>query len=262
MAAQKLLRIGQVSRLLRVSASALRDWERLGLIAPERTEARYRIYSAETVRQLKKIQFLRRVKRVNPSGILHLRSRDSELRPPVTSPPGVGEPLGRLRRQRGLSRADAAARACVPVSVLTAVEQGRAAASVATLQKLTRVYHTNVRALFGGSHQPRRLVRPHDRAVLGENGVRMELLAFGALQMEPHLFRLSPRATSGGAYQHEGEDFIYMLGGKFEIWLDELEHYVLQTGDSLYFPSHLPHRWRTVGDEEAVLLWINAPCTF
>ena len=90
----------------------------------------------------------------------------------------------------------------------------------------------------------------------------MELLAFGELQMEAMLFRVAPRATSGGSYQHEGEEFIFMLSEKFEIWLDELEHYVMQAGDSLYFPSHLPHRWRTVGDQEAVLLWINSPCTF
>jgi DNA-binding transcriptional MerR regulator/quercetin dioxygenase-like cupin family protein len=263
MAARKLLRIGQVARMLRVSASSLRNWERLGLIAPVRSQARYRLYSPEAVRQLKRIQYLRRIKGVNPPGILHMRGGDSELRPlPVTSELTVGERLVRLRHQQGLSRADAAARAGLSLSVMRTIERGTTVPSVATLQKLARVYRTKVLAFFDAGARPSRLVRPHDRGVLAEQGVRMELLAFGALQMEPHLFRTAPRATSGGAYQHEGEEFIYMMSGKFEIWLDELEHYVLQPGDSLYFPSHLPHRWRTVGEDEAVLLWINSPSTF
>ena len=34
-----------VARLLRVSPSSLRNWERLGLIKPGRTAGRYRLYS-------------------------------------------------------------------------------------------------------------------------------------------------------------------------------------------------------------------------
>ena len=41
-----------------------------------------------------------------------------------------------------------------------------------------------------------------------------------------------------------------------------LERYVLEPGDSLYFSSSRNHRWSCVGDEEAVLLWINSPPTF
>lgn len=259
----KLLRIGQVSRLLRVSPSALRNWERLGLITPARSDGRYRLYSAETVQQLKRIQFLRRVKRVNPPGILHMRGGDSELRPiPVAPDLTVGERLVRLRQQLKLSRAEAAAKAGLSVSVMSSIEQGKTIASVAALQKLALVYRTNIMTMMDRGGRSGRLVRPHDRGVLDEKDVRMELLAFGEVQMEAMLFRVAPRATSGGSYQHEGEEFIFMLSGKFEIWLDELEHYVMQAGDSLYFPSHLPHRWRTVGDQEAVLLWINSPCTF
>jgi quercetin dioxygenase-like cupin family protein len=134
--------------------------------------------------------------------------------------------------------------------------------SIASFQKLTRLYRTTVLAFFQSQASTQRLVRPRDRRVLTEKGVRMELLAFGHLQMQAMLFRVAPRATSGGSYQHEGEEFIYMLSGKFEIWINESEHYVLERGDSLYFPSTHAHRWRGLGSEEAVLLWINSPPTF
>lgn len=262
MPAPKLLRISQVAELLHVSASSLRNWERQGLIAPERSQSRYRLYSAETVRQLKRVDFLRRIKRVNPSGIAHMRNEDAELRPVAEAEIPMSARLVALREARGLSRSEAAKLATVAASTIKSIEDGTTTPSVATLQKLARIYRTNVLSLYQKHHDPRRLVRPQDRGVLSESGVTMELLAFGVCQMEPHLFRIAPRATSGGTYQHEGEEFIYMLSGKFEIWLNELEHYVLHAGDSLYFPSDLPHRWRALGDAGALLLWINTPCTF
>ena len=67
-----------------------------------------------------------------------------------------------------------------------------------------------------------RLVRPAKRKVLEAGpGVRMELLAWGNTVMEPHLFRIKPRAGSGEAYAHEGEEFLYVLRGELKIALAE-----------------------------------------
>jgi DNA-binding transcriptional MerR regulator/quercetin dioxygenase-like cupin family protein len=255
--------IGQVARLLRVSASSLRNWERLGLIKPSRTAGRYRLYSADSVRQLKRIQFLRRVKRINPPGILHMRRHETELlNLPTTQAADVGARLALLRASCGLSLEDAARRTGLSAQFIGRVERGVSNPPIACLQKLTALYGASVLSFFDNQKNSRALVRPRDRGILVEPGVRMELLAFGQLRMEAQLFRVAPRATSGGSYQHEGEEFIYMLSGKFEIWLDEIERYVLEPGDSLYFPSTRTHRWSCVGEEEAVLLWINSPPTF
>ena len=260
---EKLLTIGQVAKLLRVSPSSLRNWERLGLVAPVRSSSRYRLYSADAVQQLKRVQFLRRVKRVNPPGILHMRRQDSELVGlPAASAADTGEQLAKLRATRGLSLGEAAQRAGLSPAQLSRIEQGGASPSIAALQRLTALYGSSVLSFFTTPGHARALVRPRDRGVLAKPGVRIELLAFGQLQMEVQLFRVEPRATSGGSYRHDGEEFIYMLSGKFEVWLDETERYVLEPGDSLYFSSARTHRWGCVGDEEAVLLWVNSPPTF
>jgi quercetin dioxygenase-like cupin family protein len=105
-------------------------------------------------------------------------------------------------------------------------------------------------------------VRPAERKVLeaGE-GVRMELLAWGNTVMEPHLFRIAPEAGSGDSYTHEGEEFIYVLRGDLEIHVDG-NHYRLKPGDSFYFESATPHRWKNPGHRETLVLWINSPPTF
>lgn len=89
----------------------------------------------------------------------------------------------------------------------------------------------------------------------------MELLAWGKTAMEPHLFRIQPRAGSGEAYVHEGEEFLFVLRGGLKIALDGQE-YDLKRGDSFYFESATPHRWTNPGPGEAWLLWINTPPTF
>src|SRR5439155_566210 len=108
-----------------------------------------------------------------------------------------------------------------------------------------------------------RLMCPNQRKVLETTpDVRMELLAWGNTAMEPHLFRIKPGGGSGESYSHEGEEFLHVLRGDFEIWLDTKEHYHLKPGDSLYFESSTPHRWKNPGRKETWLLWINTPPTF
>jgi quercetin dioxygenase-like cupin family protein len=135
--------------------------------------------------------------------------------------------------------------------------------SVATLRRIARFYGTNILSLFEAAGDNPRLVRPGQRKILETTpGVRMELLAWGHTVMEPHLFRVKPGGGSGESYSHEGEEFLHVLRGDFEIWLNGKDHYHLKPGDSLYFESSTPHRWKNPGRSEAWLLWINTPPTF
>jgi transcriptional regulator with XRE-family HTH domain len=259
--------IAQAARLLGMSASSLRNWERMGLIAPARSQGRYRLYSREVINTAKRVQYLRRSKRLNIAGVAHVLQ--SERGTPRTKHQGVpkGEGIGarllRLRQQRNLTLAAVAQKTGLSVSFVSALERGEANPSVATLQKLAVLYGTNVRSFFGEMADVQRLVRPKDRKVLQpQPGVRIEQLACGETQMDPGIFRVAPGATSGGSYHHEGEEFIFVLQGRLEIWLDEIERYVLEPGDCLYFSSMQSHRWNSLSDKETVLLWVNTPPTF
>jgi transcriptional regulator with XRE-family HTH domain len=168
-----------------------------------------------------------------------------------------------LRTQRGRSLAEVAAAAGISVGFLSALERSQMSASVGTLRRLARYYRTNILDFFDATELNTRLVRPAKRKVLEAGpGVRMELLAWGRTAMEPHIFRIQPGGGSGESYAHAGEEFLHILGGQFEIWLGGKEHYLLKAGDSLYFESSTPHRWKNPGEKETSLLWINTPPTF
>jgi DNA-binding transcriptional MerR regulator/quercetin dioxygenase-like cupin family protein len=260
-------RISEVSRMLNVSSSTLRQWENAGLTQPRRTRSGYRTYSREEVERLKSIQHLRLEKNLNVHAIRHLMGSSAKSAKGNGAPPAKLDPIGnrlrKLRRERSMTLSDAAAGTGLSVSFLSCLERGQAHASVATLQRLAMFYKTNVLSFFGGQQQTGKLVRPNQRIELSsEPGVHLELLAFGATAMEPHLFRLAPGTSSGGSYHHEGEEFIFVVSGSCDVWLDEVEHYQLRPGDSLYFSSSQTHRWSNPYQQQAVLLWINTPPTF
>jgi len=57
----------------------------------------------------------------------------------------------------------------------------------------------------------------------------------------------------GVGYQHEGEEFVYVLTGKIEV--DVGDHVnKLGVGDSLHFNSGIRHQLRNVGNEKAELI--------
>src|SRR6266850_2753204 len=254
------LRISQVAQRVGISSSALRAWEALGLITPQRTRSRYRLFSEEDVRLLKRAIFLRRARGLNPVAIVHVLKRQGVVSVPAESVLSPGQRFRRLRQKRNLSLVQVARATGVSVGFLSALERGQMRASVATLTRIARYYRTNLLSFFDDSGKNSRLVQTPERRVLETTkGVRMELLAWGNKAMEPHLFRIKPGSGSGEPYTHEGEEFLHVIRGTFEIWIGNDEHYKLKPGDSLYFESSTPHRWRNPGSKESWLLWINTP---
>jgi len=260
---KRLLRISEVARRVGISSSALRAWEALGLVTPQRTQSRYRLYGESEVRLLQRAIFLRRARGLNPPAIVHVLKRQGAVSRPAEGALVPGQRFRRLRAKRGLSLAQVAKATGVSVGFLSALERGQMRSSVATLRRIARFYRTNILSLFETAGENTRLVRPSERKILETTpDVRMELLAWGNTAMEPHLFRVKPGGGSGESYSHEGEEFLHVLRGNFEIWLDKSEHYRLEPGDSLYFESSTPHRWKNPGRKEAWILWVNTPPTF
>jgi DNA-binding transcriptional MerR regulator len=261
----RFLTVGQTARIVGVSPSTLRLWESVGLITPARSTGKYRLFNPEMLELLKRIKYLRDVQKLNVPGIKQALDHKQATAAPgqVKNQMDLGAKLRKLRKSQGMGVVEAAEQAKISPGFLSAIELSRANASVATLQRLAATYNTTVLEFFDIPHHKRRLIRPQQRHSLRtESGVLMELLSTGTKMLECMLFRVPPKAGSDGAYSHVGEEFIYMLKGSLEVWLDELEFHVLQEGDSFWFESNIGHRWFNPADKEAVLIWVNTPLTF
>ena len=254
----RYLTIGQTARILGCSASTIRLWESAGLVRPARSEGRYRLYGPGALERLKRIQHLRKDKHLNLAAIHHLLGEDPSAEPVETAPP-FGKKLRELRHRRRMKLGEAALRAGISIGFLSAIERARANPSIATLHQLAGVYGVNVHQLFDHEKAPKRVVHADGRRRYSPRpGVRVEFLATSTSSMKSMLFRLAPGAGSEGTYFHDGEEFVYVLRGRLEIWLDEVERYLLGPGDTLSFNSSHGHRWQNPSPrEESELLWVN-----
>lgn len=251
-----------------VSPSALRLWEGRGLVSPRKTRTGHRRYTQEDVSRIRDIVRLRSLQGLNLAAIKAILGVDGTRSTGGRKSRGARE-LGRrlqaLRSRQALTLREVSERTGLAVSFVSSIEHGAGRPSVASLKKLARCYGTTVSALGAGRGQREgkviRAGRYRKLPMLGE-GIKIEQLAEGRCAMDCQRFTLSPGAGSQGQYSHEGEEFIHVLSGRFDITLDGRERYRLGPGDSMYFLSTSLHAWANPGPEPTVLLWINTPPTF
>ena len=74
----------------------------------------------------------------------------------------------------------------------------------------------------------------------------------------PRLATMEPGGGSEGDYSHAGEEFGFIIKGTLELTVEGVA-YILREGDTFYFESRQPHRFRNIGDEEVQILWVNHP---
>lgn len=155
-------------------------------------------------------------------------------------------------------------------SLLSKVEGGRAMPSLATLHRLALALSTNIGALVSGpdintSPVQRANARPSVSFPTARNrgSIMLERMVVPApgqlLQGDIHV--IEPQTSSGEQIFHAGEELGYVIEGELELTLGD-ERYLLQTGDSFYFPSSVPHSYRNPGKTVTRVMWVNTPPTF
>jgi transcriptional regulator with XRE-family HTH domain len=186
----------------------------------------------------------------------------------------IGRRLAAHRAERGLRVAGLAREIGVTPSLISQIERGQSRPSVSTLFALAQALNVPVDAFFreptaasppaagdqvpppGPDRHPaeaRYVVRQGKRATIDiEGGVRWERLTPETM---PHLdfFELvyGPGAESNPTlYSHPGTEMVLMLSGSLDISVG-FGTYRLAPGDSMEFPSSLPHRYANPGGTEA-----------
>ncbi len=261
-------RISEVAEAIGVSPSVLRYWESRGLIASRRSSKGYRLYSENDITLLRKAKYLREVMKMSLTSIARVLHEQANGEPhdseSSSSSAEIGRRLRAIRRRKRISLREIAEQSGLSTSFISLFERGLSNIAVDKLRGLASAYGTTVGELLASEGEsPRRRVKPAERRYLETGGVRVENLSLGPLRlMEPQLFTVEPGAGSEEAYAHDGEEFLFVMEGRFDVWLDEKEHYELEAGDSLYFPSSVLHRWSNPGEKPARILWVNSPPTF
>jgi mannose-6-phosphate isomerase-like protein (cupin superfamily) len=136
------------------------------------------------------------------------------------------------------------------------------------LKRLANFYGVTLNNLMGVELAPERSDREivmRDHGVLLPRlglGVQMERLGSGRDVMNCKRWWVEPGIHSNGSYRHEGEEFLVVVAGEFEITIDNSRVHRLTKGDTIYFRSNMFHSWRNPGRETAELIWIGVGDSF
>lgn len=265
----KHYKVSELSAATGVPPATLRLWEQHGLIMPSRTPSGYRLYSEDDFARVHQIVRLRSVQGLNLAAIkssldgtapVGQESSSEEL--PTSR---LGHEIRRLRKEKKLTIVGLAQLVDVSPSVVSTLERTSRGASVPLLRAIAETLGVTVTQLTATSVETREAVvrRGEGRELpsLGK-GIKIRELASGPRMMDCQEWILAPGAGSEGFYRHEGEEFIRVLEGSFEIEVEGLGLATLNEGDAMYFESHRAHSWRSVGSKPCRLIWVNTPPTF
>jgi transcriptional regulator with XRE-family HTH domain len=189
---------------------------------------------------------------------------------PATPPLRVGAKLKAARKARRLNMRDLASRVGCSESLISKIENDKVTPSLPTLHKIAAELGTSIGKMFAEGNADSGVVSRHGQRPIisvgaigrdGSVGIRLEGVAIDGELLYSSIHVIDAGGDSGGFIQHVGEELAYVLEGRVEINLDGRIH-VLHQGDSLFFPSEVPHSYRNTGRETARILWINTPPTF
>ena len=261
--------ISEAARRAGVSPGTVRMWETEGLITPHRSPGGARRFDAAQMRRVERIAYLRNVSKLNTAAIRSLLraedARPSASKKSATAGPTYGDQLRRVRRAQKQTLSEVAAATGLSTSFISALERGQVGAGVETIRKLLAHYGTTEHAMLNSA-------TPGSKGTLTRAGNRVQVAdAFTRVTTEQLLpvqstlggsiSTIDPGGGSQGSYAHEGDEFVYILSGRFRVYLED-DAYDLEPGDCLFFASTCPHSWQNVSDEPVVVLWVTTPPSY
>lgn len=182
----------------------------------------------------------------------------------------IGERLAQLRSQKRITLERLASVTGFTKGYLSKIENSRKVPPIGTLARIAGALDIDIAYFFrtrhgGGSGEARvSIVHAEDRQPVVRGGT-----AFGYdyvslahnrrnKRMEPFLFSFPRSINRHVHFEHEGEEFLFMVHGKVEFEIDG-EKYILSEGDSLYFDASLPHKGRAIGGQAKAIVVTYAP---
>lgn len=179
----------------------------------------------------------------------------------------VGGKIHKLRKAQGKTLEQLAQVSGVSAGLLSQVERGRGNPSFSTLVQIAHGLGVSVARLVVEEQPASPVVRSRERLRLdpGSTGdlITAELLT-PRLDSTLEVIRITtlPGYTSEATpFVHEGEEFFIVLEGTQAVTVDGVR-YVLATGDSIAYSSHLPHWYENAGDVVSVSLSVITPPSF
>ncbi len=180
----------------------------------------------------------------------------------------VGVRLQSIRKLKGLSQRELAKRAGVTNSTISMIEKNSVSPSISSLKKVLAGIPMSLVEFFSVDFEENgaaQIVYKADELTdLSSGTVSMRLVGKGhQVRALAFLDETYPPGSDTGEemLNHEGEEAGVLVSGRLELTVGS-ELFILESGDSYYFESTRPHRFRNPFDQPARLISATTPANF
>lgn len=166
----------------------------------------------------------------------------------------IGKRIRKARLDRNISLDAMANDTGMTKELIKQIEGGKKRPSVGTLLQISKTLQLDSSFLL--KDQEEALEKRSDAYTKRTDNYAYTPLTPGAENKHLKAFRIVVDAGTrhdGVGFQHEGEEFVYVLEGRVEVQVGEHVN-TLNPGDSLHFNSGIKHDLRNVSDVDAQLI--------
>ncbi len=173
----------------------------------------------------------------------------------------IGNVIRRIRKSKAMTVSELAGAASMSPSYISQMERGLISPSVTALHQLSEALGVPTFYFFVEEDKMDIVVRAQERKVIDvDSSARYELVS-PSLRRNMQLVQcILPvgESTRSEPFPHKGEEAAYVVRGRVILTVGDHEH-VLEVGDCAQFEAALPHKYRNIGEEEAVILFSMSP---
>lgn len=172
----------------------------------------------------------------------------------TNEPDSVGDKIRKARLNKNVALDVVANETGFSTEYLESVEQGEKIPPVGTILQIARALDIDSALLL--KEQDTGLTERISASSKRTDNYAYKTLTPGVEKKHLKGFQVTIDAGkdhSGVGYQHDGEEFIYVLSGSIEVLVGDNVN-KLEGGDSLHFNSGIRHKLKNLGVEKAELL--------
>ncbi|ANU21408.1 DNA-binding protein [Planococcus plakortidis] len=177
----------------------------------------------------------------------------------------IHQKIKHLRIEQGLTLKDLSEKTNLSVSFLSQIERGSSSLAITSLKKIADAFEVPITFFFDTEVNHNYMLPAKERKPFKLEGAPTTYSRlngeFGGRSLEPLLVTLAPNQEQNQTSNHPGEEFYYVLKGAALFKVDGKE-YIVREGDSIHYPSEVPHSWENILNEETVILCVLTPVIF
>lgn len=168
----------------------------------------------------------------------------------------IGNFIKNLRKSRNITLQYISEKTGLSVSYISMVERGLTNITMANLQKICNAFNITLSTLVSSLENEKLHVKGDERKIVfdEEKGIVLE----SASEIETDLGAIFVRLQNDEVHKsssHVSTEIGYVIAGSMSAKIGD-STYLLQPGDTLIVPAHMPHELQKVSEEDCTSIWV------